>query len=189
MIILGLLLEVMDLSGADLDNVTRPRLPANAAVDDRQRSILHLPHAAELLRYQRHAGRAQHSLYGAALSFTRTHFRASVVTYDDPIFSPREIDNTLGLKTRSGEMLAVLVPWLIVELRPLPVVSSSMKVEVYCFTPPESTLCYLPETATHWKHRQDRNLRLDISWKLPLLSSVDRGNLGLHKGRHLVEFA
>jgi hypothetical protein len=90
MIILGLLLEVMDLSGADLDNVTRPRLPANAAVDDRQRSILHLPHAAELLRYQRHAGRAQHSLYGAALSFTRTHFRASVVTYDDPIFSPRE---------------------------------------------------------------------------------------------------
>jgi hypothetical protein len=41
MIILGLLLEVMDLSGADLDNVTRPRLPANAAVDDRQRSILY----------------------------------------------------------------------------------------------------------------------------------------------------
>jgi hypothetical protein len=31
MIILGLLLEVMDLSAADLDNVTRPRLPANAA--------------------------------------------------------------------------------------------------------------------------------------------------------------
>jgi hypothetical protein len=31
MIILGLLLEVTDLSGADLDNVTRPRLPANAA--------------------------------------------------------------------------------------------------------------------------------------------------------------
>ena len=31
MIILGLLLEVMDLSGADLDNVTRPRLPSNAA--------------------------------------------------------------------------------------------------------------------------------------------------------------
>jgi len=31
MIILGLLLEVMDLSGANLDNVTRPRLPANAA--------------------------------------------------------------------------------------------------------------------------------------------------------------
>jgi hypothetical protein len=29
MIILGLLLEVMDLSGADLDNVTRPRLPSN----------------------------------------------------------------------------------------------------------------------------------------------------------------
>ncbi|MGB8901228.1 MAG: hypothetical protein WCC90_19230, partial [Methylocella sp.] len=29
--ILGLLLEVMDLSAADLDNVTRPRLPANAA--------------------------------------------------------------------------------------------------------------------------------------------------------------
>jgi hypothetical protein len=31
MIILGLLLEVVDLSGANLDNVTRPRLPANAA--------------------------------------------------------------------------------------------------------------------------------------------------------------
>jgi hypothetical protein len=66
-----------------------------------------------------------------------------VVTYDDPIFSPREIENTLGLKTRSGEMLAVLVPWLIVELRPLPVVSSSMKVEIYCFTPPD-TLLRLP---------------------------------------------
>jgi len=31
MIILGLLLEVMDLSAADLDNVTRPRLPAGGA--------------------------------------------------------------------------------------------------------------------------------------------------------------
>jgi hypothetical protein len=44
-----------------------------------------------------------------------------------------------------------------------------MKVEIYCFTPPDS--------------------RPDISWKLPLLSSVERGNLGLHKGRHLVKFA
>jgi hypothetical protein len=35
--------------------------------------------------------------------------------------------------------------------------------------------------AAHWKHRQDRNLRLDISWKLPLLSSVDSGNLGSTK--------
>jgi hypothetical protein len=44
-----------------------------------------------------------------------------------------------------------------------------MKVEIYCFTPLDS--------------------RPDISWKLPLLSSVERGNLGLHKGRHLVKFA
>jgi hypothetical protein len=49
-------------------------------------------------------------------------FCASVVTSDDPIFSPREIDNALGLTTLGGEMLAVLadVPWQIVELRPLP---------------------------------------------------------------------
>jgi hypothetical protein len=121
-------------------------------------------------------------------------FCASVVTSNDPIFSPRKIDTALGLTTRGGEMLAVLadVPWLIVELCPLRVVSSSMKVETYCFTPPDtllpSNLCYLPETAAHRKHRQDRNLHLDISWKLPLLSSVYSGNLGLHKGRHLVEF-
>jgi hypothetical protein len=70
-------------------------------------------------------------------------FCASVVTSDDPVFSPREIDNALGLKTRGGEMVAVLadVPWLIVELRPLPVVSSSMKVEIYCFKPPDTLSC------------------------------------------------
>jgi len=66
----------------------------------------------------------------------------AVVTSDDPVFSPREIDDALGLKTRGGEMLAVLadVPWLIVELRPLPVVSSLMKVEIYCFTPSATLL-------------------------------------------------
>jgi hypothetical protein len=70
------------------------------------------------------------------------HFRASVVTSDDPIFSPHKIDNALGLTPWSGEMLAVLadVPWLIVELRPLPVVSSSMKVEIYCLTPPDTLI-------------------------------------------------
>jgi hypothetical protein len=31
-----------------------------------------------------------------------------MVTPDAPVFSPREIDNALGLKTRGGEMLAVL---------------------------------------------------------------------------------
>jgi hypothetical protein len=69
-------------------------------------------------------------------------FCASVVTSNDPIFSPRKIDTALGLTTRGGEMLAVLadVPWLIVELCPLPVVSSSMKVEIYCFTPPRYPL-------------------------------------------------
>jgi hypothetical protein len=47
------------------------------------------------------------------------HIRASVVTSDDPIFSPGKIGNALGLTTLGGEMLAVLadVPWLIVELR------------------------------------------------------------------------
>jgi hypothetical protein len=55
------------------------------------------------------------------------HIRASVVTSDDPIFSPRKIDSALGPATLRGEMLAVLadVPWLIVEFRPPPVVSSA----------------------------------------------------------------
>ena len=35
-------------------------------------------------------------------------FCASGATADDPIFSPREIDNALGLTTLGGEMFAVL---------------------------------------------------------------------------------
>jgi hypothetical protein len=122
-------------------------------------------------------------------------FCASVVTSDDPVFSPRKIDNALGLTTRGGEMLAVLadVPWLIVELRPLPVVSSSMKVEIYCFTPPDTLLRLTYVTCLKRRHIGSTG-KIEICvlifrGSLPLLSSVDSGNLGLHKGRHLVEFA
>jgi hypothetical protein len=65
-----------------------------------------------------------------------------------------------------------------------------MKVEIYCIIPLDSLL--VPTYVTLLKRGtleapRDSNMSFDVSrrWALPI--SVDSGNLGPHKGRHLVD--